>query len=354
MIDHRFFTNVGPFSLERLCQVSEVQTILKNGQTMTSADDRVADVASLEEGESAHLSFFHNVKYRDVFKASKVGFCFVTPDNASLAPSSMVCLVTPSPQRSFGLAASLFYPDVERGGITQEGPIHPTARLGSGTVVGYGAVIGPDVVIGSNCRIGPNAVISRGVVIGDGSVIGAGVHLSHAIVGRNCILYPGAAVGQAGFGFAMDQRGFVTVPQLGRVILEDNVEIGANTTVDRGSLRDTVIGKGSRLDNLVMIGHNVTTGQDCVLVAQVGIAGSTSLGNQVIAAGQVGIVGHVSIGNQVRIAAQSGVAHNIPDGETVGGSPALPIAQHNRQVVTLRKICADYHERKKGQRHVKT
>lgn len=348
MIDHRFFTNRGPLTIGQICAASGATLPPGAGDI---SDKILTDVAALEDGKVSHLSFFHNAKYRGAFEQSQVGACFVPKDLAAYAPKTMICLETSHPQRCFGLAAALFYPAIESDLESQKTAIHETARIGTDTVVGYGAVIGRDVVIGQNCRIGPNAVIGRGVVIDDFTVIGAGVSVSHAIIGKRCVVYPGACLGQAGFGFAMDDRGFVTVPQLGRVIIEDNVEIGSNTTIDRGSLRDTIIGRGSRLDNLVMIGHNVTTGKDCVLVAQVGIAGSTRLGDQVIVAGQTGIVGHVSIGNRVRIAAQSGVAKSIPDGETVGGSPAIPIAEHNRQVVTLKKICKDYSGRRKGQIH---
>lgn len=345
MIDHRFFTRKGPLTIAQIAAASGA-TVVDRGQDLSHKI--LTDVSSLEEGGPSHLSFFHNAKYCDAFKLSQVGACFVSKEWIHHAPKSMICLETPHPQRCFGVVSALFYPGVESDLSAQKNPVHETAQIGDGTVIGYGAVVGAKAIIGANCRIGPNAVIGRGVVIGDQTVIGAGVSISHAIIGNQCIVYPGARIGQAGFGFAMDDRGFVTVPQLGRVILEDNVEIGANTTIDRGSLRDTVIGRGSRLDNLVMIGHNVTTGKDCVLVAQVGVAGSTQLGDQVIAAGQVGIVGHISIGNGVRIAAQSGVSKSIPPGQTVSGSPAIPISDHNRQIITVKKLCKDYSQRKKG------
>ena len=163
-----------------------------------------------------------------------------------------------------------------------ESPIHSTAEIASDTILEYGVVVEEDAKIGRNCRIGSHSVIGAGVVIGDNTWIGQNVTISHALIGQNVTIYPGVRIGQAGFGFAMDEKGFVTIPQLGRVIIEDRVEIGANSTIDRGSLRDTVIGQGSRLDNLVMIAHNVVLGKGCVLVAQVGIAGSATLGDHVM------------------------------------------------------------------------
>ncbi len=176
------------------------------------------------------------------------------------------------------------------------------------------------------------------MVIGPDCRIGAQVTLSYALIGARVVIYPGARIGQDGFGFAVRPAAFFSVPQLGRVVVEDDVEIGANTTIDRGSLHDTVIGAGSRLDNLVQIGHNVRVGRLCVIVAQVGISGSTILEDHVMIAGQAGLIGHLRIGRKARIGAQAGIMSDVAAGTEVVGSPAMPVREFFRQVVTLRRL----------------
>jgi UDP-3-O-[3-hydroxymyristoyl] glucosamine N-acyltransferase len=210
--------------------------------------------------------------------------------------------------------------------------VDPSAEIGPLCVIEAGAEIGP------GCRIGPCAVIGSGVVIGRDCRIGAHVSLSHALLGARVYVYPGARIGQEGFGFAPTSTGFLTAPQLGRVILEDDVEVGANTTIDRGSAQDTVIGAGSRLDNLVQIGHNVVLGRCCIIVAQVGIAGSTVLEDFVQVGGQAAMDGHLRIGRGARIGAQAGVISDTPSGAEVLGSPAQPKRDFFRQVATLKRM----------------
>jgi UDP-3-O-[3-hydroxymyristoyl] glucosamine N-acyltransferase len=199
-------------------------------------------------------------------------------------------------------------------------------------VVGSGAQVGP------RCRIGPSAVIGDGVLLGADCRIGAHVTLSHTLIGDRVVVFPGARIGQDGFGIAATGDGFVSVPQLGRVLIEDDVEIGANTTIDRGSMHDTVIGAGSRLDNLVQIGHNVRLGRACVIVAQAGISGSTILEDHVIVAGQAGLTGHLRVGPGARIGAQAGVMSDVPAGSDVVGTPAQPAREFFRYVATLRRL----------------
>ncbi len=218
--------------------------------------------------------------------------------------------------------------------------VDPSARIDPSTEIGAFALVGAGVEIGPGCRIGPGAVIGDGVVIGADCRIGTHVSVSHAILGARVCLYPGARVGQEGFGFAVTPSGFVTVPQLGRVLLEDDVEIGANSTIDRGSVQDTVIGAGSRLDNLVQIGHNVRLGRCCVIVAQAGISGSTVLEDFVMVGGQSGLIGHLHIGRRARLGAQSGIMADVPADTEVVGSPAMPVREFFRQVATLRRLSA--------------
>ncbi len=349
MIDHRFYTKSGPISLAKLAEIGGAEINLSALPSNTTPETLLQDLAPLVEAGPTDFTFFHNPKYLSQLKDLKAGACFVTPETAKHLPGRTAALQTPHPQRAFALAAQALYPDSNCIYEPSEARVHPTAKLGKNVLLEPGVVIQSHVVVADQTRIGANAVIGRGVVIGDHCDIGSNVTVSHALVGNKVVLYPGVRIGQAGFGFATDEKGFITVPQLGRVIIEDFVEIGANTTIDRGSLKDTRIGRGTRIDNLVMIGHNVELGSGCILVGQVGIAGSTKLGNHVICAGQAGLTGHLTIGNNVRIGAQSGVMRDIPDNETVCGSPSQPMNQWLKQTVSLQKIVDEYQlNRKKG------
>jgi UDP-3-O-[3-hydroxymyristoyl] glucosamine N-acyltransferase len=240
------------------------------------------------------------------------------------------------------LISQLFYPIVPAvGGIDANAHIDPSAELGEGCAVAAGAVIGARASLGRDCRIGANAVVGPGVVLGDGCSIHAGATVSHALVGKRVVLYPGVRIGQDGFGFAMDPAGHVRIPQLGRVIIGDDVEIGANTTVDRGSGPDTIIGSGTMIDNLVQIGHNVEIGRGCVIVSQAGISGSTKIGDHVTIAGHTGIAGHLTIGEGARVAGCSGVFRDVPAGAQMVGFPAVPSRQFFRQIKTLERLAKE-------------
>ena len=216
--------------------------------------------------------------------------------------------------------------------------IEPTAKIGNNCTISAFAVIEADVVIGDSCFIGPHCIIQKGTILGNNCHLEAHVVIGYAVVGNQVYIKPGARIGQPGFGFHMDEKGHFDIPQLGRVLIGDHVHIGANTTIDRGSFADTIIGKGVRIDNLVQIAHNVEVGDNSVLVAQVGIAGSTKLGKFVIAAGQVGIAGHLNIGNGVKIAAQSGLMRDVVDRETIAGSPAVPVRDWHKQTIALQRL----------------
>ena len=205
-------------------------------------------------------------------------------------------------------------------------------------VIGANAVIEAEVRLGARCEVGANTVIGAGVEIGDDCRIAANVTLSHCLIGSRVVLHPGVRIGQPGFGFAPDVGAAVKIPQLGRVIIGDDVDIGANTTVDRGSGHDTVVGPGTMIDNLVQIGHNVVLGRGCILAAQVGISGSTKLGDFVMAGGQVGMAGHLNVGAGARIAGKAGVMRDVEPGATLVGSPAIPTAAFWRQVAALKRL----------------
>ncbi len=334
MADPRFFTRAGPFTLRRLAEIAGAE--IGNG---ADPELTLEDVAPLEAAGPGQLSFLDNRRYVDAFAASKAAACLVHPDLAGRAPPGMALLVTRKPYKGYALCAQAFYPEPSpAAGVSPAAHVDPTAEIGVGTSVAPGAVIEAGARIGARCRIDANAVIGRNVQIGDDTRIGACASLSHCVVGARVHVYTGARIGQDGFGFAMDAAGHVRVPQLGRVIIEDDVEVGANVTIDRGAGPDTVIGRGCMIDNLVQIGHNVHLGPGCVIVAQSGISGSTKLDHHVVLAAQAGITGHLKIGAGARIAAQSGVMRDVEPGAEVCGSPAMPIRQFMRQVALLGRL----------------
>lgn len=339
MADSRFFDCQGTLTLAQICEIGklEVANPLPAGITHDTTFD---DVRSLDFAKSNHVTVLHNPKYNHKVKESEAGILIMHPDNIRFSGGHSVICTSLTPYRSYALVAAAFYPasfDVNLIDPKQD-QVHSTAAIGRNVTVEPGAYIGPYAEIGDNAYIGANTLISRGVTIGSSTRISANVTISHSRIGNNCVIYPGARIGQAGFGFFMDDTGHVQVPQLGRVLIEDNVEIGANTTIDRGSSSDTIIGAGTRIDNLVQIAHNVKLGKGCVVVAQVGISGSTEIGDFTAIGGQAGLTGHLQIGRGVQIAAQSGVMRDIEDGMVVGGSPAVPAKQWHRQTLALDKL----------------
>lgn len=336
MADSRFYDNKGPFSIQEIADF--VSATFANDQDRDKASREISDVATLKDATPSDLSFFHNSKYLDELKETKAGCVFITQDLAPFTPEETIALIIPTPYRAYAVAADHFYPAVECEFSARKDLISPTASLAEDVVVEVGAVIKKGVEIESGTFIGANAVIDRGVKIGKNCKIGQNVTLSHCLIGDNVTILPGTRIGQAGFGFFMDEKGHVNVPQLGRVVLEDRVEIGANVTIDRGTLNDTHLGFGSRVDNLVQLGHGVRLGKHCVIVSQVGISGSTTLGDFVIAAGQAGLAGHLNIGSHVQIAAQAGLMKDVDSGQKVAGTPAVPVRQWHRQTVSLARL----------------
>ena len=329
--DPRFFQRTGPHTLAAVVDAAQAEAPPR--RLMLSG------IAPLQTAEPDQISFLDNRKYVAALEATRAGAVIVHPDLAARVPSTAVAIVTSDPHPAWARVATLFFP------LPPAVPgIHPSAIVAPDADIDPTAEVGPLCVIGSGVRIGPRCLIAPLAFIGDGVVmgrdcrIGTHVSVSHALLGDRVVLYPGARVGQDGFGFAVTPEGFLTVPQLGRAILEDDVEIGSNSTVDRGSLHDTVIGAGSRLDNLVQIGHNCRIGRCCVLVAQVGVSGSTVLEDFVMLGGQAGLAGHLRIGKGARIAAQAGVIGDVPAGAAYMGFPAEPSRAFLRSVATLRRL----------------
>lgn len=333
MVDSRFFTNHGPFALTQLVEWTGCGVVNeKSGLSLT-------DVAPLDRADSTHISFFDNPKYIEQFAQSKAGACFVKDKFISQAPKSMTLLLTEDPYRCYAMVAQHFYPrKIPVASIAPSALIAPTAKIGQGCLIEAGVVIGENVEIGAHCIISANSVIDQGVKIGEHCQIGSCTTLSHTLIGNHVIIHRGVNIGQDGFGFALGRAGHVKVPQLGRVVIEDEVEIGSGTCIDRGTGPDTHIGAGTKIDNLVQIGHNVQIGRGCVIVAQTGIAGSTKLGDGVVLGGQVGLAGHLKIGNGAKVAAQSGVMEDIPAGTAVGGSPSVHVKDWHRQTLALAKL----------------
>jgi UDP-3-O-[3-hydroxymyristoyl] glucosamine N-acyltransferase len=338
MSDPRFFAPPAPLSLADIAALTGAELRGDGART-------VSGTAPLERAGPCDLTFLDNKTYADAFAGTRAAACFVVPELADRAPAGLALLISKDPYRAFAAAAGKLYPAAMRPGVIFEDEgivpgayVHPDARLEPGVHVDPGAVIGARAEIGSGTVISANAVIGPDVRIGRECAIGPNATVVHALVGNRVIIHAGARIGQDGFGFAMSPRGHLKVPQTGRVIVQDDVEVGASTCIDRGSTRDTIIGEGTKIDNLVQIAHNVVIGRHCVIVSHAGISGSTKLGDFVVIAGQAGVVGHVEIGDGAQVGAQAGVMNNVPAGARYGGSPAQPARDWLRETAIIRRL----------------
>jgi UDP-3-O-[3-hydroxymyristoyl] glucosamine N-acyltransferase len=302
-------------------------------------DGVILGIAGIERARRSDLVFVDNAKYLDRLAATRAGFCLTTELFAERAPASLTVLHSKDPFRDFVTVARRLYPQALRPhslfgveGVAAGAMVHPTAEIEDGAAVDPGAVVGPRAAM-----IGANAVIGPDVQIGRDCAVGPGASVTHALIGDNVILHAGCRIGQDGFRYHPSAKGHVKVPQLGRVIVQDNVEIGANSTIDRGGSGDTVIGEGTKIDNLVQIGHNCTIGRHCIIVAGCGLSGSVVLGDYAILGGQVGVADHLTIGERAIVGAKSGVIGNIPAGEQWFGYPAMPGRDYLRVVASRRR-----------------
>ena len=334
MVDTRFYKNNGPFSLKQICEICSCELL-----DASKADVMIKDMASIFKGGEGEISFFFDKKKKDEAANIKTTACVTSKDFVSLIPEGVIVLLSENPHDSFVKLNYAMYSEVlPEPKICESAKIAATAKIGKNCYIGEGVVIADNVVIGDNCRLEANCVIADGCEIGNDCRIGACANIMHALIGNNVYIYGGARIGWDGFGFKTTNGVHKRVPQLGRVIIGNDVEIGANTCVDRGALDDTIIGDGVRIDNLVQVAHNDVLGRGCILVAQVGVAGSCTFGDYVVVGGQVGFADHLNIGSMAQIGAQSGVMRDVEPGASLMGSPAIGFRDFMKQTACVQKL----------------
>jgi UDP-3-O-[3-hydroxymyristoyl] glucosamine N-acyltransferase len=315
---------------------SEIAKLL-GGEVIGDAALVLKGFAPADRAQPGELTFAENESYFARAEQSEASAIII---DGPFASTKKTVIRVANARIAFAKVLPLFFPEP-----VYPAGIHPTALVPATAQVDATAHLGPYCVLGEGVRIGPRSVLRGGNYVGDRCVLGEAVHLFPNVtlypgteIGNRVRIHSGTVIGSDGFGYVADAGRHLKVPQIGKVVIRDDVEIGANVTIDRGALGPTIIGRGTKIDNLVQIGHNVVTGENCLIVSQVGISGSTKLGDDVILAGQVGLAGHLKIGNRACVAAQSGVMHNIPDGEKWLWTPAMPDRQAKRQMLAIQQL----------------
>jgi UDP-3-O-[3-hydroxymyristoyl] glucosamine N-acyltransferase len=323
------------------------------GQVVGNPNAEVSKLSKIEEGTEGSLTFLANPKYSNFIYQTKATITIV---NETFVPENELSTTLIKVEDAYKAFSKLleFYNQIKLNKLGVEVPcvLSESAKHGENFYLGAFGYIGENVIIGNNVKIYPSAFVGDNVIIGDNTIIFAGAKIySETVIGNNCTIHSGAIIGADGFGFAPNESGeYSKVPQIGNVIIEDNVDIGAATTIDRATLGSTIIRKGVKLDNQIQIAHNVEIGENTVIAAQSGIAGSTKIGSNCMIGGQVGVAGHLTIGNGVKIQAQSGIGRNIKDNEILQGSPAIGYGDYNKSYVhfkNLPKIVTEIQELKK-------
>lgn len=332
MVDASFYSLSAPVSVQAICD--------QFGLTCEGdASLSVSNVASFPEADSECITFFNAKEFRGKSAHTQASVCIVKKEDKDLVEGSVGAFIfSDHPYMHFSKVAHHLFPTWNMPIAPQETGVHPTAKVDPTARIAHSAFVGAGAVIGAGAQLGPNVVVGPGTHIGEGCALHSNVVVEYTHMGKGCVVLNGTTIGQAGFGFSMEDGLPVDMPQLGRVIVEDGVSVGANATIDRGALSDTVIGAGTRIDNLVQIAHGVKIGRGCIIVSQVGISGSCVIGDYSALGGQVGLSDHVTLGKHVQVAAQSGVMRSCGDHEVLGGTPAVSVSAWRRQCAYLNRV----------------
>ncbi len=348
MTDPNFFPPSRRMTVGEVAEITGARLL-----DQADADRIIARLSSLNESGPDALVYVESKQHVAALGQISATALLCPPSCIGLTPPGIALLVTDRPHKAYVVVARLMFPDAAQPtptaggrGISPAAHVAPDAQLEDDVTIEPGAVVGARAVIGRGTVIGPNAVVGHDCRIGRNCHVGAGTSVEHALVGDRVLMGPGVRIGHDGFGFLPGARLPEKVPQLGRVVIQDDVEIGANSTVDRGAIDDTIVGEGTKIDNLVQIAHNVRIGRGCLIAGQVGISGSVKLGDGVMLGGGVGIADHVSVGAGAAVAASAGVMHDIPAGQKWGGTPAQPLADTMREFAILRRLVRDSRKRK--------
>ncbi len=340
MIQNNFFSKKKEFfTLKEVLEITNSKLLEGSNYDLNK---KIYNVATLETATQNDISFFHSAAYLEQFLSSNAGFCFVDEKSVSKAPATMVSIINSNPYFAYALFLTELYSDKKLSSnanqISPRATVDNSAKIGEGTTIEAGAVIGKNVIIGKNCFIGANTTVGDGCEIGDNTTINPLACVSYCIIGNNVIIHNGAKIGQDGFGFAHNNGKLQKILQLGIVEIHDDVEIGANSCIDRGALTNTVIGKQVKIDNMVQIGHNVMIGEGTVIAGCSAVAGSTKIGRFVQVGGNSSINGHITVGDGAKIAGASGVAKSVEPMQSVGGLPAVPIKDWHRMNIKMMQL----------------
>jgi UDP-3-O-[3-hydroxymyristoyl] glucosamine N-acyltransferase len=315
-MNNPFFKNRGPFNIEKLLKLSSIT----NNQNFKKS--KITDIKDLVAATKNDITFFHSKKYESLAAKTKASFCITTENLSHILPNNCNKIIVDNVLISTSQITKTFYPDSINDDFDVSVKEIKKTSLKKKVKFGQNVLVGKNVKIGKNCIIGHNSIIEKNVVIGKNCSIGSNVIIRNTIIKDNVNILDGCVIGKKGFGFFPNNKKNLRYPQIGLVIINDNSEIGCGSTIDRGSMSNTIIGKNTYLDNQIHIAHNVKIGDNCIIAGQVGFAGSSTIGNQVMIGGQAGISGHLKIGNNVQIAGGSGVIKDIPDNSKVMGYPA--------------------------------